>query len=1416
MATTYEIGKLQLVIEAMDKNTGTVIRKTTANIKGFTQSVEKTTKQTGLMSKAMGRLVFAIDPVSYAFRFLKKTIGEIYKTAADFEQNIHNVGAVAHATTDELNELSEAAKVQSISDLGYNALQAADAMYIFASAGYDVEESISALEGTLTMAAATGADLNDVGEIMISTIKQFGREAGDTMVIADTFAGVIANSQARIDKLGKSLRYAGAIAYTAGLDLKETATSLGLLYNAGLSASMAGTGFRRVISGLIKPTKEATSILARYGLTYEDINPKINSMRDILIKLAPMVENAGDLMDMFGLRGGPAMAALLRQGTDAFDELYASTNMVGEATWQATMQLDTYRGSQKQLNAEITKLYTNIGSYFLPTLKEGASALATFIKGISSYIGMLKEEETIQDRVTKAIHERILAEKESFKVTDWEIVGTKATEFITLQERLVAITEERTRLEEKREKMLSRGSLYDYTMARGLKLEIEELKRQEEELVGAVSESSKAYLSQQKILEQLKEEYKGTTTDVNSLASSIIIASEQTGISVDIIKSSMDKLDASVEEVTGASKLFGFSIGSLTDKHMEWFRQIMDGANATDVLNDIMKETNMTVEEMTDWFDDLIDGAWGGEVFKSFILNLEKMAEAEQKLTKSKKELIFAMEDEEAKMEKLHYQTSTARQRYEDMKTNAEYLNKTISELYPNWTSLVDINTTAHKEFSKALNNVYNAAVELEDELSDMSSGQANYAEQTRMSSVEGQRLIELFRSGTITMQQLKDAMALVGTEGFDLASHLNDIFGGIEAARLSTTKWGLDVEEFIGDWKHLFDTKILRDFFEQADSTIELTEERIRNFVEATKPTLEDLFSSLQAREISDVIDLGGGLVEVIYGASEEARKAAEELGLEICEATTSEMWECTDSGYAIKKTKRAAEKFGELMSEEITNVTERMSGVWDVTKENACESFTETYQCYTVAGEKILLTAEQYAQKMIDIKEKEEKEKQALIEKYSITGSYQGFEAMRLSAEGQIEMLKKNWMGQWEVMATVIPGADTPLGIFNNKLDNTIELAGMSKSFFDHFASTLAGFAEEIRNVNDAMDEGTLILGSYTEAQAKIWLDYYERGIMELERFLETGSAMSDEFAHLAAPGPFTTAEQSAENSLDIFRKWQAQLYAALYGTTEEIEDGWAEMWRNLNATTITNIVELNDQWIVTKKGACGTWEEIYECVDHQLKKISDDIETELERIDRITREEWNDINKIYFKSIEELADGTYSVIKQGVCGEFEELYECVDGQLQKMVDSAGGATGDIEDELVTMVNIINSLAGKQIFDAEKLLMPVNELEAQTADLLRQLYGDLASGTVTNMVIGGGISPDMQSYFDALASGTATTMPTFSGSGVTTTIIVEEGAIVIQAEDMTNPEEAAAALEIALQQIAIEAEMEGESGVP
>lgn len=307
-------------------------------------------KSVNAMSGAYSRLKSIIATVATTL-VLKASIGNY----AAFEEKLSEVKAVANASIIDMERLETATRKLGATTK-FSATQAAEGAAFLGRAGFETNEIISALPGTLSLAAAGALELGDAADIASNILSGFGYAAEEMGRVSDVLALTAANANTNIQQLGDAMSYAAPFASALDISIEETAAAIGKLSDAGLQGERAGTGLRTALTSLVDLTPKATAAIKGLGLTVEDVNPATNSLTDILLKLKDAGLGVSEAVAIAGKKGGAAFLTMARQAEGVGELTEKLEAAEGAARRMALTMSDHVKGAAKRLLSALSEL----------------------------------------------------------------------------------------------------------------------------------------------------------------------------------------------------------------------------------------------------------------------------------------------------------------------------------------------------------------------------------------------------------------------------------------------------------------------------------------------------------------------------------------------------------------------------------------------------------------------------------------------------------------------------------------------------------------------------------------------------------------------------------------------------------------------------------------------------------------------------------------------------------------------------------------------------------------------------------------------------------------------------------------------------------------------------------------------------
>ena len=315
------------------------------------------------------------------------------KVASDFDSAMSQVAAVSGATGKELDALRDKAREMG-SKTKFSASEAAEAMNYMAMAGWKTGDILDGIEGIMNLAAASGEDLVTTSDIVTDALTALGLSAADSGHFADILAAASSNANTNVSMMGETFKYCAPVAGALGFTAEDTAEAIGLMANAGIKSSQAGTAMRTMLTSL---TGEVTFVGDAFGeLTVQTTNAdgSMRSLGDILTDcraaFAQMSESerAANAEALVGKNAMSGFLAVMNAAPGDIEKLNSAINNCdGTAERMAETMQDNLAGQLTILKSQLEELAISIGEILMPSIRQ----IVGWIQGLVDWLNGLDE-----------------------------------------------------------------------------------------------------------------------------------------------------------------------------------------------------------------------------------------------------------------------------------------------------------------------------------------------------------------------------------------------------------------------------------------------------------------------------------------------------------------------------------------------------------------------------------------------------------------------------------------------------------------------------------------------------------------------------------------------------------------------------------------------------------------------------------------------------------------------------------------------------------------------------------------------------------------------------------------------------------------------------------------------------------------
>ena len=314
-------------------------------------TVASTESATSKMARLIKKSAAVIGVASVAAT--KKTID----VGKSFEAGMSEVQAISGASGKDLEKLSAKAK-QMGATTKFSATESATALKYMAMAGWKTNQMVSGLSGVMNLAAASGEDLGTVSDIVTDSMTAFGLKAKDSGHFADVLAKASSSSNTNVAMMGETFKYVAPLAGSMKYSIEDTATAIGLMANAGIKGSQAGTSLRSIITRLVKPPKDAATALNALGISTTKADGSMKPLRETMAELREKFsgltesQKASYASSIAGQEAMSGLLAIVNASDSDFNKLQkAIDNSSGAAKKQADVMNNNLQGALYDLGS---------------------------------------------------------------------------------------------------------------------------------------------------------------------------------------------------------------------------------------------------------------------------------------------------------------------------------------------------------------------------------------------------------------------------------------------------------------------------------------------------------------------------------------------------------------------------------------------------------------------------------------------------------------------------------------------------------------------------------------------------------------------------------------------------------------------------------------------------------------------------------------------------------------------------------------------------------------------------------------------------------------------------------------------------------------------------------------------------------
>ena len=328
-------------------------------------------------------------------------VGIASKTFMEFEQQMYKVNAIIDkgslTSEQSFNKLSDSSR-KFAKETQYTANEVGEAYGFMAMAGWDLEKSTANMRPMLDLATIGMVDLGVASDIVTDSMTSFQNTGITAKQFVDVFAKTITIANTDVETMGETLKYVAPVMGSLGATFEDTSVAIGLMANAGIKGSQAGTSLASGFTRLIKPSKEAKKVMEKYGIVIQKNKDGqvdlMGTMQHLRAKLGGLSEDekAVAVSTLFGLTAMKGWLPIINATTDDFNKLSNEIKNAGGITEEVMAEMEKSGAyTFKILLSNIQDFLISVGDALAPAFKDIAGWLTEATGKLSEWVQKMQE-----------------------------------------------------------------------------------------------------------------------------------------------------------------------------------------------------------------------------------------------------------------------------------------------------------------------------------------------------------------------------------------------------------------------------------------------------------------------------------------------------------------------------------------------------------------------------------------------------------------------------------------------------------------------------------------------------------------------------------------------------------------------------------------------------------------------------------------------------------------------------------------------------------------------------------------------------------------------------------------------------------------------------------------------------------------
>lgn len=321
--------------------------------------------------------------IAYGIAGIGQAFSRIIQDATGYDNTMKTVENIlkTHDTYDDFSgrfqKMSDRIRQVGI-ETKFKVTEVADAAKFLAMAGLSVDDIKTAITPIANIALVGDTDLGETADLVTNIMTGYGMQSYQMRHAADVMTNTFTMTNTTLPEIAESYKYAASLLNAGGVGFEEATAGIGILGDAGIKGSQAGTTFRTIMANIVNPTKRQRKKWEELGIERME-NGQVRSLTDIFEDLRNKNLYVDDFYQLFhktAAQGAVSLAMNVDKWNKVIEENFLSDGMAEQL---AEAKKNTIQGLWYQL----TSSFTDDG---VTAFKDVEENIKTILKDITAWL----------------------------------------------------------------------------------------------------------------------------------------------------------------------------------------------------------------------------------------------------------------------------------------------------------------------------------------------------------------------------------------------------------------------------------------------------------------------------------------------------------------------------------------------------------------------------------------------------------------------------------------------------------------------------------------------------------------------------------------------------------------------------------------------------------------------------------------------------------------------------------------------------------------------------------------------------------------------------------------------------------------------------------------------------------------------